>query len=379
MTDTQFNKDLYAKAIFPMQLFDGIFFRNGTVIREIDSAADFGLLMAQLVNQIESPQDINQRKLSLDTRLEKELVLLTHLIDTSKTLYFGIQHNLANSRQERAYQQCLYSERKAHKKEIQSIPYHVLAFLYYTLMHGQSTLGHYDTAERSYVSALRELRNQGISSPRVLLLGFSSIYSLENLAAMLHLVGFKQSNILAIDKMAHPLNAGKSYYGNKLFNSTITYIQQDILADQLEDRIAETQFDLIATHLFFTHFPDAQKKLVWKKISQLLSPNGIFADEEIFVNGRINRQAYNDYFRTLTNDYKPDATDPSTLLNISDYLYQFGSAGPFNPYYSISYVSYDAQKEAGLRIQMPFLSTRNIWAAGGGVVTADMHAIHARK
>ena len=374
MVDNTFNENLYDKLTFPHRLFAGINLQNGNRITTLKSEKELKSIMDQFNNQMFSEHSSFSTYLALDFQLEKELVLLTHTYEGCQNYVGDIQRSLADFRQKRAYLQCQVSQQQVTAGKIPSIPYHHLAFLYYTLMHGQSSLGHYMTAQKSYVAPLQELKSEGITSPKVLLLGFSSIFSLENLAAMLHLVGFKQSTIVALDKSEHPLEAGTSYSGKKLFSSDIEYVQQDILADKLDSKIALNSFDFIATHLFFTHFQGAQKKYVWERISQLLSPQGIFADEEIVVNGRIDRQAYNNYFKTLAGDYK-HSDNRFTRQSIEHFMYIFGSTGPFNPYNTTHNILNDAQME----LNMPFLCSRNIWAAGGGIITADMHAIHAKK
>ncbi len=387
-----FNPDVYGTAHFPYQLFYGIsnYGLSYTVHSLISSEDDSRKLLAKIKEDFDNRNNSQyMHEIALDATVEKELVLLSHAFNTSNlSIAVSAQELLGNIRQEKAFRQCFNSSSQksqaSYSYSSSAKPsYHDLAFLYYTLMHGQSTLGHHRTAEPGYVAAMREFRKNGIETPQVLLLGFSSIYSLENLAAMLYLVGFKQSEITAIDKMQQPIEEAKKYCGEQLYNSKINYQQVDINNTELIKKITQNHFDLVATHLFFTHFPSQQKAAVWQKAKELLKSGGEFVDEELIAPGKVDRDAFNDYFRTLAKEYYPskqsDCQNKSEILRkISDLMFDFGSQGPFHPYYSLS-EAYAHASQFGLQLNPQFLCTRNIFDTSGGLIDASMYAFRTKK
>jgi len=363
LVEELFNPDGFKqKNTFPFKLHKGIFNYGFSYIVNSLIANEKSLqsLICSVKNHFDHRNDksfINQ--IALGSNLEQELVLLTYTVpQNSLEIYANtIQDLLGNIRQERAYNAC------QRKYDFEGNPrsqpsYHDLAFLYYTLMHGQSSLGHFTNAT-TYVEPLQKLKQNNVVNPRVLLLGFSSLYSLENLAAILYNVGFKQSTIMAFDKEKQPLYEANKYYGTKLFNSNIEYYQGNVF-----DVAFKSKFDFIATHLFFTHISEKQKLEVWMKVNSMLGDGGTFADEELFV--------------PLDIDRNYPSKEQAIKYNVSNLMYEFASQGPFNPYSHKSQILSHANS-VGLQLRMPLLQYKNMYGSDNQIITAVMHSIIADK
>ena len=106
----------------------------------------------------------------------------------------------------------------------------------------------------SFASRFGRLKNR--KNPKILLLGFSTVYSLENLAALIHLSNLDNPKIIDFDINKQPLSEANVYCGTKLYNVEIEYEQGNAI---LSEFFEADSFDLIATHLFLTHIPDESK------------------------------------------------------------------------------------------------------------------------
>ncbi|GEM_PF-3942346 len=308
-----------------------------------------------------------QGDLRLGNADEQRLALLSHqeytVIDHER--FLGKSETaielLSKIRQYRAFHAAYASNRT----------YHELARLYYALMSGASTLGHpYDAAY--YKKAITTMGTK--DAPSVLLLGFSTIYSLENLAALLHLNGVRNPRITAFDCSEEPLDEAQKYCGSELYGAAITYKKGDALDPANFNR---DMFDLIATHLFFTHISHKDKKSLTGNIHQWLKHGAAFADEEIIVPGDIDRSRYARYYRTLAQEYSP-SDHSMARRQIADMMEQFGRHSRFFPYSSLDGLVHDF-RAAGFQVDSQFLMHRSMLDSGEQVMSCPVYHVRATK
>lgn len=202
--------------------------------------------------------------------------------------------------------------------------YHDLAFLYYALRFGDSTLGAGKNS-KTIALALQRLRAKAVSSPKILVLGFSSIYSLENIGAILSLVGFKSASIVALDISSSPLEKARAHFGDSVFGFPMEYVRGDALALPFD----KDSFDLVATHLFMTHIADQKKGDVVAEARRVLRPDGEFVDEEIVVPPGTDRERYRWFYATLAEQFSGTSAQKVKVVN---YMVEMGSYSVFYPY-----------------------------------------------
>lgn len=307
----------------------------------------------------------NQRFLERNERfLGRDLVLLTQQFSL-----FGTDHNdkvptpqhiLGNMRARAALSAIGQNK---------DPDYHSLAYLYYALRFGEATLGSESNAE-TLIKSLRILKGMNIHTPKVLVLGFSSIYALENLGALLYLVGFKNAEIIAIDLSEKPIFQAKQHFGQRVFGYKVRYEQANALDLPFED---ET-FDLVCTHLFMTHIEDAEKPKVYSESRRVLRPGMIFADEEIAVPPNIDREKYKWFYTVLANNY-PDHLETERVRQL---MLKFGGWSTFFPYVGKPSLEKDIA-QAGFGGGIISTDTRTLYHEGDTAIKADCCQIIARK
>jgi len=295
---------------------------------------------------------------------EEKLVFYTHWCAS----FLGrdiLRKELSYERQIKAYQRC--AEATALGK---NPSYHALANLYYSLKKGDKTLGN-PNSSRHYVQSFQQLKQTGGSSPHVLLLGFSTNYSLENLAAILHLVGFSDSQITALDLSEEPLSTARETVGNKLYSSQIEYVQADATR-QLS--FQPESFDSIVTHLFFTHIPHSLKRVVIANIERLLKPESDFVNQEIILPPDIDMDKLVSYFRNLAGSYHGPEHHKT---EISNWMQRFGSH-PILAFPTRS-VLREEFAFANLQLNIEREDTTNVYERGNQMVKLDTIDFIARK
>jgi len=249
--------------------------------------------------------------------------------------------------------------------------YHDLANLYYSLMTGNSTLANTRESKNYYSSAVSTLKNR--KNPKILLLGFSTVYSLENLAALIHLSNLDNPKIIAFDINKQPLSEANVYCGTKLYNVEIEYEQGNAI---LSEFFEADSFDLIATHLFLTHIPDESKIRLINNVHKWLKPNSKFVDDEIIVPGTIDRNKYAKYYRTLGRHYIPPL-DHSSMEKVANWMEKFGTYSIFFPYNDLDKLHRDFSKFSSLRSD--HLRTRNIYSESDSLLRCPVYNITATK
>jgi ubiquinone/menaquinone biosynthesis C-methylase UbiE len=260
-----------------------------------------------LINQVLKEMNRTVEEDNQPSSLEQKIVLYSHL-SSVPVISTILQEGLGKRRQEDAFLHC---------KDKGS--YHALANLYYALQGGENTLGH-PLSNGVYVDGIRNLREQGISNPKVLLLGFSSNYCIENLAAMFHLIGFKKSKIIAFDKSNEPLDHSKKTFGESLFSTKLEYKQGNALVLPFE----EEEFDAVVTHFFFTHIKTEDRTQLLNGIYRVLKPQRKFLNQEILIPETVNMDQFASYFRTLATSYEP-SSNHSIRSQIGNFMHKFGS------------------------------------------------------
>lgn len=305
----------------------------------------------------------DEEGLSFRSRDEK-LVFYSHWCESPLGRVL-LREELSHGRQSQAYQRCAEQEALGKKPS-----YHALANLYYSLKKGDKTLGNSDSS-RHYVQSFQGLKGTGITSPHVLLLGFSTNYSLENLAAILHLVGFSESRITALDRSEEPLTVAREAFGNKLYSSSIEYVQADATRPL---SFHPESFDSIVTHLFFTHIPHPLKRAVIANIERLLKPERNFVDQEIILPSDIDMGKLVSYFRTLAGSYHGPEHHQ---VQISRWMHEFGS----HPI--LAFPTRSAWREdfssAHLQLSIEREDTTNVYEQGNVMVKLETIDFIARK
>ena len=305
--------------------------------------------LSEAVNIINNPQ-FDGVSVAVSREVEQHLAYLSHAftryyVAPQDDIPARAQNMLASIRQKRSFL-------RASRLPEQS--YHDAANLYYALVEGQSTLGYWKYAQE-YRSTLQDLRDAGKNKPKVLLLGFSTIYSLENLAALMELQGLDEGEITAFDRNLQPLEEAQEYCGNNLFGVKILYKQGDAMALPF----AEESFDLVASHLFFTHIPHSEKQSVLRDVYKVLKNGRIFVDDEILVPGTPDMFSYINYFRSLARGYV-HASDNNTLRKIAGFMEKFARHPCFFPYCDLWTVEKDF-KSAGFSLEPRLVRDALAW------------------
>ncbi|MFA4967360.1 MAG: methyltransferase domain-containing protein [Candidatus Margulisiibacteriota bacterium] len=244
--------------------------------------------------------------------------------------------------------------------------YHDLAFLYNALRFGDSTLGAGKNS-RTIANALRRLKARAVSEPKILVLGFSSIYSLENIGAILSLVGFKNASLVALDISSSPLEKARTHFGQTIFGFPIEYVKGDALSLPFDSE----SFDLVATHLFMTHIADQHKDRVVAEAERVLKPGRELIDEEIVVPPETDRERYKWFYATLA-DYFPGTAEQKT--RVEKYMVEIGSYPVFYPYVSKNSLAANFNRH-GLEAHLGDKDDRPLYAG----IYADLYQIIARK
>ncbi|MDD5593239.1 MAG: class I SAM-dependent methyltransferase, partial [Candidatus Margulisbacteria bacterium] len=216
-------------------------------------------------------------------------------------------------------------------------------------------------------NALRRLRTRAVSEPKILVLGFSSIYSLENIGAIISLVGFKNASIVALDLSSSPLEKAMAHFGQAVFGSPIEYVKGDALSLPFDSE----SFDLVATHLFMTHIADQHKGEVVAEAGRVLRPDREFIDEEIVVPPETDRERYKWFYATLA-DYFPGTAEQKTRAG--KYMVELGSYSVFYPYVSKNSLTANFNRH-GLEARLGDKEDRPLYAG----TYADLYQITARK
>ncbi len=211
-------------------------------------------------------------------------------------------------------------------QEFRNHKYHDWALVYYAAIFGSATHGAGEHGNALRVS-LRRLLDRGIYRPKILILGFSSIYSIENIASIAHLVGFKGAEIFALDVEARPLKLAQEQFPISILDYPIKYIQED----GRSMTAADGTYDLVITHRLLTHLPDTEKGAIYKEAARVLRQGADFLDEEPFVNTSIDWDRYRrgDWVDWLLDEYK----GPARFRNfIQTSLKSFAQYSVFYPY-----------------------------------------------
>ena len=218
------------------------------------------------------------------SQMERELVLLSHQFASDQPIMMMAQAALGTLRSIEAF----FVNRALHDEEVYFVNwvprysgapflnYHALAFFYYALQHGMNTLGA-PTRSQLLVDELRNLRKRGVVAPRIACVGFATCYSIENLAALIHLAGFRQGKIVAIDLAREPIVQTRQRYGNRFLSVEIEYARADAAALPLPDKCV----DLAVSHLLFLNTLDRARIL--GEIRRSLVSGAHFVDEECSV------------------------------------------------------------------------------------------------
>ena len=333
--------------------------------------------MATLADAEEFLKSIRKNHVStLPFSIERKLTLLTHELEKKSRTWTTDDRHRAHSIAS------LCNEKLAHirqwrvfeKLEDKTDPtYHDLANLYYALREGQSTLGYYDAENSGYAEAVQALAKRRLKRPRVLLLGFSTVYSLENIAAMMHLEEMEGAEIVAFDLETQPLEEAQEYCGGELYGIKVTYMQGDATQNVLKPN----SFDLAVTHLFFTHIPHDQKPAVIRETKKLLKKRGMFVDNELMIPGTMPKDSFVAFFRTLAEQYVHDGTW-STRQRLGDLMVQFAKHDHFFPYEDIGQLRRDFAAE-GFALDDRAIHAQPVYARGETIVYSTMYALQASK
>ncbi len=307
-------------------------------------------------------------ELDLGSDIEQRLVMISH---QKVKIFDNGMMNLGGSEEAIRLLSILRQYRAFHAAYSGEKTYHQLARLYYALMSGRSTLGHPGDAD-GYKKVIETLGKK--ENPSVLLLGFSTIYSLENLAALMSLQGIKNPRITAFDFSQEPLVEAQKYCGSELYGSDILYKNGDALDPENFDR---DNFDMIATHLFFTHIKHKDKRSLIENLHKWLKPGAVFVDEEIIVPGDIDRVRYAEYYRTLAEHHLL-SDHLVTRRQIADMMAQFGRHSRFFPYGSLDKLTREF-RQSGLDIDTELITYRNMLDDGGDVMSCPVYNVRATK
>ncbi|OGC03582.1 hypothetical protein A3H38_05280 [candidate division WOR-1 bacterium RIFCSPLOWO2_02_FULL_46_20] len=229
--------------------------------------------------------------------------------------------------------------------------YHDLAYLYYVASFGVSTLGA-DKNSLTIANALRNLKLRQIFAPIILVLGFSSIYSLENLGAILQLVGFKNAAIVALDISDSPIKKAQEHFGDSVFGFPIDYVK----GDALDLHFADDTFNLVMTHLFLAHIDDRLKGKVFTEARRVLAAGGEFIDEEIVMPKRFDQDQYQSFYATLGDEF-PGSSDDK--YRVRQHMWRFGGHSIFYPYTDERALKNDITA-SGLAVDLSDKDTRRV-------------------
>ena len=307
----------------------------------------------------------------IPSKLIEELILISHQYDMPGGLFdpFGTHDILNKFRARDAYLKL---------KEAVTPNYHDIAYLYYALMFGSSTLGgKYNN--KTIAEALRYVKNRQIYSPRILILGFASIYCLENIGALLYLVGFKNADIVGLDLSCAPIKQGRQYFGDRIFGYPIEYLQGDGRALPFKDNV----FDMIATNRLLHHLNEYGKYNLLKSIRRVLKPGAEFVDEEAIVEGEINLDDYYKSYRELAGNF---GGSDEERAEVADYLENF----PRFPhrFFKSAVELRETLEQSGLRIDLSWSHDGQTFASINligscvhfeGKIDYDFYQIRARK
>ena len=326
----------------------------------------------QDVNSVLHDPWFNGWDITKTRNVEQHLAYLTHAprghnFEDSSVQSHTAAEALAKIRQKRAYLTA---------SQMRSPGYHELANLYYALMIGRSTLGCYDDSRqlRLFRGVAGMLQEQGRKHPRVLLLGFSTVYSLENLAALLDLNGLETADIMAFDKSSTPLRDAQLYCNEQLYDKTISYWQGE--AQQLP--FPDDSFDLIATHLFFTHIPDGEKRQVIREVHRTLKTDGFFVDQELLVPAHFEKEEYVRAFRGIAGRYLHSDDNRYIKKTIASLMIQFASHHHFFPYHTMLDIERDFEAE-NFPAELQFAESRPIYTSNNCLVHWDAFNIKSQK
>ncbi|MBI5399174.1 class I SAM-dependent methyltransferase [Candidatus Saganbacteria bacterium] len=196
---------------------------------------------------------------------------------------------------------------------------------------------------------------------------FTTIYSLENLGAILSLVGFKNATIVALDISASPLEKARAHFGRTVFGFPVEYVQGDALALPFDN----DSFDLVTTHLFMTHIADQRKNQVLAEAGRVLRRDREFIDEEIVVPPGTDLDKYKWFYATLADEFPGT---PEQKAKVAQYMVELGAYSEFYPYGSEkSLVA--SMNSNGFEAHLGGLQEKRLYVN----VCASLYQINARK
>ncbi len=343
---------------FPVRLENAVVF-NGRTYEQLSSQDDLRRMASDVEVDFHRGRFQDFYK-SVD--LQKELALLSHRFSSSQAEQ--VQSSLSLLRQQGALQM-------ADGALVGKDAYHRAALVYYTLQRGASTLG-YPGGTAIFKRAITDLHDKLIENPRVLLLGFSTIYSLENLAAMLHVADVKNPTICAFDFNENPLEIAQKYCGNELYGVKIEYRQGNILHRL---GIDENIWDMVATHLFFTHIRSYDKSEVICKIQRGLKHGAHFVDEELCVNSNVKPNLL-PYFLSLVNSYKGEMSN--ARRDLMSCMQTFANHDHFYPFESDLDIEQYFRRER-FHLDLVWQKSAEILLNNGRVTNGKWYSLRAIK
>lgn len=364
-TDSPFLPNLFSAFRFPLSLSG----YQSPPFKDVKSSDELKEVLRRVSRETESyeetgwlGQGVIEYLLQYNPSIERDLILLAHQFPMYGRYpagnYPASSAILSKVRARRALG-------RVRRRE----SYHTLANLYYALKYGSGTMAS-DNHAWNVTNALMAMKKRMVTRPRVLVLGFSTNFSIENVAAILRLVGFKTAEISAIDIAREPLQFARESYPKSIFGFPIRYRLADARALPFENQ----GFDLVVTHLLLTHLKHEDKQRVLQEIRTVLGPNAEFVDEEIVAQHGFNIARYRSFYRTLGENYPGSSAEKDHVGNL---MVKLGSHPHFYPYERRADLETDL-RSAGLEFDFPLIDERKAYEGRDTIIKFDRYQIRAQ-
>lgn len=202
--------------------------------------------------------------------------------------------------------------------------YHALAYLYVALTCGEDSVGDFQQGVL-LATSLRALRSAGVQDPTILLVGFSTVYAIEHLCAIINLIGFRRATVVAMNIAPYPIRAAEAVAPHDLYGVRLRYLQQDAAAIAG----AFDSFHMVVTHRLFGSLTGSMSSRVLKEVVRVLRPGGVLIGSEIVSSVSVQGDALVDGCASFADRYFGNEVHRDALTEL---LREFGRQTPFNPF-----------------------------------------------